>query len=359
MLFDMDVERTSGSASARESNYDFLSRSNRPSAIEICSWMNAWFCELPPAAKPNFRSRLTASTGDTFNGARFELVVHRMLKKLGLNVEIEREISGTDRKIDFFVYPTPGEHERSVYLEATVSGFGQGLLSSNWNEFNAVRKLWAYFNDQGGLHSNIWLEAEGELRRTLGRKDIVKPIQELLDRYGPEEVRKLHSTGRRWEQPRCQIRDGAWVLTAYLDPPHSSSGVGQVWGPARGGAVDGSTAIRNALRKKASKWRNVNLLGIPLLVAVNGCHSEFDWNEHDDIDVRRAVFKEPNGEEHTGEFHESLRCLAGVIIFRHAVLGNERQSRVQLFKNETGEIPDYLHFLFNPQELGGLLGIES
>ena len=56
------------------------------------------------------------------------------------------------------------------------------------------------------------------------------------------------------------------MLTAYLDPAHSSSGVGQVWGPARGGAVDGSTAIRDALRKKASKWRNVNLLGIPLLV---------------------------------------------------------------------------------------------
>ena len=54
MLFDMDVERTSGSASDRESNYDYLSRSNRPSAIEICSWMNEWFCGLPPAAKPNF-----------------------------------------------------------------------------------------------------------------------------------------------------------------------------------------------------------------------------------------------------------------------------------------------------------------
>ena len=359
MLFDMDVERTSGSASAQESNYDYLSRSNRPAAIEICRWMNEWFCELPSDAKPKFRSRLTASTGDTFNGARFELIVHRMLKKLGLNVEIEREIPGTDRKIDFLVCLVPGEHERSVYLEATVSGFGQGLLSSNRNEFDAVRKLRAYFNGQGGLHSNIWLEAEGELRRTLGCKDIVRPIQELLDRHGPEEVRRLHSTGRPWEKAGCEIRDGDWVLTAYLDPPHSSFGVGQVFGPARGGAVDGSQAIQDALLKKARKWKNLDLQGIPLLVAVNGCHSEFSWSEHDDIDVRRAMFKDPNGEECTGQFHESLRCLAGVIVFDHAVLGKERRSRVQLFGNESGEIPEYLHFLFHPQELGVLLGIES
>ena len=97
----------------------------------------------------------------------------------------------------------------------------------------------------------------------------------------------------------------------------------------------------------------------PLLVAVNGCDSKFFWSEHDEIGIRRALFKEPNGEECTGEFHESLRCLSGVIVFYHAVLGNERRSRVQLFGNETGEIPEYLHFLFAPQELGALLGIES
>ena len=360
MLFDMDGKRTGGSVSSRESNYDYLSRSNRPEVIEICHWMNEWFCEVPPDAKAKIRSRLTATADDTFNGARFELIIHQMLKKLGLGVEIERAIPGTDRKIDFFVYPAAGEHERSVYLEATVSGFGQGLLSSNWNEFDAVRKLRAYFHGQGGLHSNVWLEAEGELRRTLGCRDIVKPIQELLGRYGPEEVRKRHSTGRPWEKPcREIIRYEDWVLTACLEPPHSSSSVGQVFGPARGGAVDGSKAIRDALRKKASKWKNVDLRGIPLVVAVNGCHSEFSWSEHDDIDVRCALFKDPNGEERTGQFHESLRCLSGVIVFDHAVLGNERQSRVQLFGNETGDIPEYLRFLHGAQELGVLLDIES
>ena len=356
MFFNMDMERTDGSVLARESNYDYLSRSDRPEAIEICHWMNEWFCELPSDARPKIKSRLTATEGTTFNGARFELIVHRMLKKLGLSVEIERDIPGTAQKIDFFVYPPPGENERSVYLEATVAGFEKGELSSNWNEYDAVEKLRQYFRS---LHSDIRLKAKGELHRTLGRKDIVRPFQELLEQYGPEEVRQLHSTGRQWKKPHCEIKDGSWVLTGYLDPPRSSSGVGQVFGPVRSGAGDGSTAIRDALIKKARDWRNVDLQGIPLLVAVNGCHSELPWNDPDAIEVRRALFKEPNREERTGEFHESLRCLSGVIVFYHAVLGNERRSRVQLFGNETGEIPEYLHFLFEPQKLGVLLGIES
>ena len=356
MLFNMDVERTDGSASARESKHDYLGRSNRPEAIEICHWMNEWFCDLPSDAKPNIKSRLTAKESTTFNGARFELIVHRMLKKLGLSVEIERDIPGTAQKIDFFVYPPPGENERSVYLEATVAGFGKGELSSNWNEYDAVEKL---RQDIRSPQSDIWLKAKGVLHRTLGRKDIVRPFQELLERYGPEEVRQLHSTGRQWEKPHCEIRDGSWVLTGYLDPPRSSSGVGQVFGPVRSGEGDGSSAIRDALIEKANDWRNVDLQGIPLLVAVNGCDPEFFWSEHDEIDIRRALFKEPNGEECTGEFHKSLRCLSGVIVFYHAVLGKERRSRVQLFGNETGEIPEYLHFMFKPQELGVLIGIES
>ena len=48
MLFDSNVERSEGSALARESNYDYLRRSNCPQAIEICHWMNEWFRELPP-----------------------------------------------------------------------------------------------------------------------------------------------------------------------------------------------------------------------------------------------------------------------------------------------------------------------
>ena len=358
MLFDMDVKRTGGTASLRESNYDYLNRSNRPEVIEISHWMNEWFCELPPNDRSIIKPRLTASDGDTFNGARFELIVHRILKTLGLSVEIEREIPTTNKKIDFFIYPQ-GQQDRSVYLEATVSGFGRGLLSSNWNEFDAVRKLRAYFDRDNSLHSNVWMEAQGKLRRTLSCRDIVNPIRELLDQYGPEEVRTLHATGQAWKKPRCEIRDEDWMLTAYLDPPGSLSGVGQVFGPARGGAVDGSKAIRDTLRRKARKWKDVDLGGIPIIVAVNGCHSEFSWSEHDDIDIRRALFKDPNGEESTGQFHECLRCLAGVIVFHHAVLGNERQSRVQLFGNVTGKIPEYLRFLYGAHELGVLLGIES
>ena len=355
MLFDFDVERSEGSGLAQESNYEYLRRSNRPQAIEICHWMNEWFREFPPDAMRQMKSRLKARNGGTFNGARFELLVHRMLKRLGLIVEVERELSTTEKRVDFFVLPPSGSNGSAVYIEATVSGFGQGQLSSNWNEYDAVEKIRRYISYP---HSDIWLEAEGTLRRTLGKSEIVCCFEQLLERYRPEEVQHLYSTSQRWKFPFCEVADGNWTLTGYLHPPRSSSGVGQVFGPARSSTCDGSKAIRDSVFRKASAWKNVNLEGIPLLVAVNCCQSEFFWSEHDNIDIQHALFANSGGDGCTGEFQESLNCLCGVIVFYHAVLGNERRSRVQMFGNENADLPEYLHFLFDPHELGALLGIE-
>ena len=301
------------------------------------------------------KSRLMARNGGTFNGARFELLVHRMLKRLGLIVEIEKELRSTDKKVDFFVRSPSAPNGSEVYIEATVSGFGQGQLSSNWNEYDAVEKIRRYIS---GPHSDIWLEAEGTLRRTLGKDEVVFHFEQLLEQYAPEEVQQLYSTGQRWKFPFCKIADGNWALTGYLHPPRSSSGVGQIFGPARSSICDGSKAIRDSVFNKASEWKNVNLEGIPLFVTVNCCHSEFFWSEHDNIDIRRALFANSSGDGCTGEFHQSLHCLCGVIVFYHAVLGNERRSRVQMFGNDNPNVPEYLHFLFHPHELGPLLGIE-
>ena len=287
MLFDSDVERNEGSALAQESNYEYLRRSNRPEAIEMCHWMNEWFRELPPDALPQMIPRLRARNGDTFNGARFELLVHRILKRLGLIVEIERELSTTDKRVDFFVRSPSDQNGSAVYIEATVSGFGQGQLSSNRNEYDAVEKI---RRNISGPHSDIWLEAEGTLRRTLRKNMVVRPFQELLERFCPIGVQQLYTTGQRWKLPHCKITDGGWTLTGYLHPPRLSSGVGQVLGPARSGMCDGSKVIRDSVFKKAIEWKNLNLEGIPLIVAVNGCHSEFFWSEHDRIDVQRALF---------------------------------------------------------------------
>ena len=67
-------------------------------------------------------------------------------------------------------------------------GFGQGFehdgLSSKNNEDAAIEKL-----KQGipNPHLDVWLEAEGSLKKTLSKKEIVKPIKELLGRFTREE----------------------------------------------------------------------------------------------------------------------------------------------------------------------------
>ena len=73
MLFQPSFPRTGGRADLRESNFQYLQRSNRPQAIQICEYMEKWCRELPFAVKGDFESRLEARTAQTFHGALFEL----------------------------------------------------------------------------------------------------------------------------------------------------------------------------------------------------------------------------------------------------------------------------------------------
>ena len=65
-----------------ESDFEFLQRSNRPDAIERCRWSNELFNEFPSDAKPSIESRIKGKNDEDFIGAYFELMTHRMLKRL-------------------------------------------------------------------------------------------------------------------------------------------------------------------------------------------------------------------------------------------------------------------------------------
>lgn len=353
MLFKDDCERTEGSIELRESTFEYLQRSNRPSAIQRCRWINEWFEELPVDEKARFESRIKSSKSSEFHSALFEMQVHRILRRLDFSVEIEADFPGTRQKIDFLARSKEG---KSVYVEATICGFGQGKLSENSNEHDAVEKI---RKNIPSLHSHIWLEAEGTLRKTLGEKRVVKPVRELLKKYPLDEVRRIHSK-LGWVQARramsAEIREGDWVLKVSLDPPFNPSSSGQVWGAARSGAVDGSTPLFKAVNEKAKKWKNADFKGRPFLVAVNVCHSEFDGHEDD---INRALFEYIGLVERSGNFRKSLSCVSGVIVFNNVVLGNVIGARVRLFRNGDTHIPESLHFLFEEQKLGDLLGVQS
>ena len=203
-------------------------------------------------------------------GAYFELQVFAMLRRLDCAIEVHPPFSQTDGTVDF--HATHGNE--SFFVEATVFGIGKGKLQSNANEEDAVRKIKTAMKRP---HSDIWLDAEGELLTTLARDRLIATISEFLDDYSAEDVRALNETFpcQEWHWPRVCIEEGKWRLEVSLSPPIASNGNGDVYGPSRGGAVDGSAPMAKALRKKVEDWRKKRNNQDPFLIAINACHSEY------------------------------------------------------------------------------------
>ena len=346
MLFKR-VEQRHKLQTARETTFEFLQRGGRQEVVEIRQWVESWFQAVPDNRRKALEGRLRSERFDQYLGAIFELEIHEILRRLGCVIEIEPELpsGGT---VDFHVI----DKAQEFYMEATVCGIGQGLLHSNENEHDAVKKLRKYLRKP--LHSNLWLSAKGELKRSLG-KEVVKPFQNLLDKHSPEEVRNIHRQyGRQlgsWLLS-TEYREGDWVLEGRLKPAFASSGAGQVWGPARGGCVDGIEPIVTALKKKVKSWKEGKMKDHVFLIAINVCHPDFFSD-----DPEQAIFGPRRSGDEKGNFESYLSCVDGVIVFYKATLGNECSAPVRLYQNGKRNIPECLQFLLQEQRLGDLLGI--
>ena len=357
MLFQTNFSRTGGPATSRESIFEYLQRSNRPEALQRCQWIEDWLNEFPSGVKVNLASRLKDRNIKTFYGALFELQCYSILKKLDLSLEVEPDLPGTDQKIDFLANP-PANKGHYFYVEATVSGINKGILRSDSNEYDAVQRIKQGIQKIPNLHSDVWLETEGTLLGNLPRKHvqhIVEKFAELLNCCTADDVRRFRIDIR----PIKPYEESDWVLDGHFSPCINPSGVGQIYGPSRGGAVDGSRSLLTSLKDKADHWSKFDFAGPPFLVAVNACDSEFFWSTDDPIDIRRALFDKPDHTEQFTQFRKELCCISGVVVVGNAVLGNEYGAKVQLFRNGNADIPECLHFLFEEQRLEVLLDLQG
>ena len=225
-------------------------------------------------------------------------------------------------------------------------------MRSNVDESDAIQKIMRGLNVP---HSDVWLSAKGELHRTLGKERVVRPFRELLKKYTADEVKRFYSGhGLAWAQNHLSdsIEEGDWVLDGYLAPPMASDGRGQVRGPSRGGAVDGSKPVKAALKNKVDEWKKKKLETEIFLIALNACHPEFFWG-----DEKRAIFgcADPIAMERA--FSTSLSPINGIIVFDNMVLGAEGGARVKMYRNDDRRIPECLRFLLQQRHSGELLGI--
>ena len=338
------VRQWQGPTTMGETTFEFLQRGGRTDAIEIRRWMEKWFRKFPEEHKEELRKRLQSRNFDQFMGAYFELQVYSVLRLLGCDVKVHPDFAGTDGVVDFGV-----THMKDrFYVEATVCGIDQGVLSSNANEEDAVRKVREEIRHP---HSDVWLEAEGELLQTLGRKRIVNPIKELLDSCSADAVYGLGEV-YAWLRPRTSIQEGKWRLDVFLARPIASDGKGRVQGPGRGGSADGSLPIARALRKKVEDWAGKKYDEATFVIALNVCHSEYCLG-----DELKAIYGKPDPDAGQDSFSRHLSRVAGVVVFGNATLGHERGASVQMYVNPDRGAPECLRFLQQKKSLGGLIGL--
>ena len=336
------VEQRRGSAAANERTFEFLERGAGEAAVPIRQWMQDWFVTYPEAHREELRRRFQLKSFREFMTAYFELQVFALLRRLGSRVEVHPTFIETRGTVDFRA--THGND--TFYVEATVSGIlREGVLWGTAAEQDAVDKIRAAFT---GAHSHVHLATEGQLRKTLGKQRLLKPIYHLLESFSAQEVQSLHIYGRR---PQVTISDGKWQMRVSLSPHVAKHGRCHVWGPTRAGAVDGATPLQKALEKKADHWKDKALEQESFIVAINACHSDYSWGAE-----RRAIFGRQDVEGSAPEFRKSLDRVAGVIVFGNATLGAERSAPVKLYENRSRRVPECLQFLRQERPLGELLG---
>ena len=347
-----------------ETTCQFLQRQSRPEFLAFREWIEELFRGLPCGHHNAFCGRLRDKDSSRFQSALFEMQLYRMLKRLGLAVEIEGELPGTEKRVDFRVQ----DGDQSCFLEATVCGFGQGIFSDTDQEYDAIRKLQKRLPDP---HLDIWLEAEGHLQRTLRRAEITEIISRIKKHleFFPREW--LAQRGirfqkvNRWtvrtagiqateEECTAEYRDSDnWTLKWTLALPLPGRR-GQVRLPSRSGAPDRFGPLLEAMRKKAKDWSGIDL-GHPLVLAVNNCHSEFEWDPHG---IRCALANDDDATDHSG-FPPAFHRISGVVVVGNACMGAEMRAPVKLFRNGNKEIPRFLHSLEEERAFGELLGLSG
>ena len=338
------VPQSQGAIVSGETTFEFLQRGGRPEAIEICQWIENWFREYPDDHGEELRKRLQSKKFAEFMSSYFELQVYSVLRRLGCGVEVHPDFAGTQGTVDFGV--THGEE--SFYVEARVCGIEQGILRPNANEEDAVRKIREAIHCP---HSDVWMDAEGELLKTLGKNRLVDPVQDLLDSCSPEAVPSLKEV-YSWHTPRTSIQEGDWKLDIFLARPIASDGKGQMRGPGRGGPVDAALPISRALQKKVKDWTDKKRDDATFIIAVNICHSEFCAG-----DELKAIYGQSDPIIGQDSFYQSLSRAAGVIVIGNATLGAERSAPVRMYENPNRGTPGCLRFLRKETSFGGLIGL--
>ena len=275
MLFDNIKRSQLKSDSPSESIFRDINQYDWPGATHIRNTMESWFENYPLQHRTDLRERFRSDDDQNHEGAFFELFLHELLNRLGFSLKVHPEIAGTMARPDFLV---SRDHLR-FYLEATVSGQRSEPFTRNRNEEDVIDKLNTLTHSKFGITVHL----EGTLSRTLSRKNVLRPFKDLLKSHSADEVQSLIDEHGSNAAPSQSIECGNWSLEGWLSPISPDKRLSEpsrqfVIGDHLGKYTDCATPVRDALKKKARKYRN---LDAPLVLAVNTRDRFYNARQHD------------------------------------------------------------------------------
>ena len=319
------MKQREGPSADGESTFNFLGRGGRPEAVPIRDWIEAWYGALPATKHASIRGALR---GRDFVNAYFELRMLAILQALGCEVEVEPPNFGPHYVPDFRAV----REGHSFVMEATVCSSRTVATQRNEDKvWKDIREMMGKAFD-GPAHSDLWLEASGELATTLSKRKVT-PIIELMRSSTPETVALAAQRGKPLS---CAIEHDEWRLVAELRPWPQGVAMGVYGGIARmtrGGPED---MVLSSLYEKARDWRRrVGGSAEPFVVALG-----IDGRDLfcDAIVQSSALF----GRDARGTWLQQLRGVSAVVFVNLAAPGNESNVSGSVWQNPDLPLPEAL-----------------
>jgi len=263
--------------------YAFLDRVDSVYWARVRDLLNDWFSRLPCGMRDDVSARWRSGDNGQAQAAFWEMYLFEAHRRAGYEVEPHPEIAGEDKRPDFLV--TRREDGASFYLEAT--------MASRWSDADAAdeRRRRAIFEridtalDSPNFFLEIRFEREGaELPSDV---ELVRPLSAWLQTLDPDEVgERLKAASRLAKIPMCVVEARGWIIRLRAVPKkvEARGGTGRPLGvfPGKAGVVDEQAPIVSALRRKATRYGELDR---PYVVAVL-----VDRVFADEEDVAEALF---------------------------------------------------------------------
>ena len=236
---------------------DYHQANPYPDQTRITELLNDWLSRYPSGR----RSQLEDQIGDPTKtlDAISELWVYETLHQLGLTVDevnprVKVRASAPERTPDFKVSDRTG----TCYVEVTALHPEPPTPSRKleWDVTDALRTI-----QSSEFH--VFLETEGVLTAMPPRSTFVKPLEDLLSRYTPDQVEGMP------QPPSCVVQHNDWRMRITIFPrskQNRQTGPLSVAPPGWGGPVRDVPRFLKKLKTKSNRYPN---LGAPLMVAIN------------------------------------------------------------------------------------------